>query len=208
MESQKGERFLCSNEVMNGNVSENGHIAKDEPKEGKLMNNLQATDNKLSKETDKFIESNLRKCDLMDIKNNKVAEKTFDELLIYVGQFGRFQWFIFIALAMTSVSATWHNLIHVFTGAVPNFQCASAVDNIGANSSSGFLMRQLAINKTIGSEYVHSSNTTPEQCERAMGNTSSGDIHGAIPCTSWTYDTTQYSSSIVTEVSTLYALIS
>jgi hypothetical protein len=197
---------------------ENGNLAECMTEQDNLINSNSSVNSKLVAATlaanSTFTEDKLAEASRLTNSNEAyvTGKKTFDGLLIHhLGQFGRFQWFLFLSLAVAAVAATWHNLIHVFTGAVPNFQCTHLVHRLTTNLTSGTSNNSVQSYNTLenlegstdydylGYPDTNTSQVTVDQCNRVIDNTST-----TVPCLQWIYDTSQYKSSIVTEVSVCF----
>ena len=55
----------------------------------------------------------------------EMAPTSFDDLLVkYVGEFGLYQKLMYIVLTVSASGVTIHNMIQIYTGAVPDFTCS------------------------------------------------------------------------------------
>lgn len=148
----------------------------------------------------------------------KDSANDFDALLTYhVGGFGRYQKFLFLTLSMVAVGVAWHNLLHVFTGAELAHLCASGrrqhlepgsdTSHYSSNQTLSFF--EVTLNEIT--PYNESVSRGNERCFYRYGSNETLDNKTAdvtVACQRWVYDTSQYTSSVVSEVSlqSIYSL--
>ena len=141
----------------------------------------------------------------------EAVQKDPDEVLYLVGQFGLYQRLLFLTMGLTAVGVSFHNLLQVFTGAVPIHMCNYNRTMYTYISQGNNIYKYKDVNVTMWDERsVEDKYWLAKRCElydNRLSNTSSherpekkGINTGAIKCTSWDFDTSQYHTSIATEV--------
>ncbi|KAK7791369.1 hypothetical protein R5R35_007908 [Gryllus longicercus] len=122
----------------------------------------------------------------------------FDDVLVRLGVFGRYQKRVYLLLCLPAISCALHKLAGVFLLAKANHRCqlpceetnaSYQLDNGVWNTSYPWDYKA----KTWSSCYRLDANFTPGTCMSGGGNTS-------MPCDGgWVYDRSKYHSSVVTE---------
>ncbi|GLG96477.1 Carcinine transporter [Gryllus bimaculatus] len=122
----------------------------------------------------------------------------FDDVLVRLGVFGRYQKRVYLLLCLPAISCALHKLAGVFLLAKANHRCqlpceetnaSYQLDNSVWNTSYPWDYKA----KTWSSCYRLDANFTPGTCMSGGGNTS-------MPCDGgWVYDRSKYHSSVVTE---------
>ena len=139
----------------------------------------------------------------------------YDEILKTVGEFGPYQRKVLLILCFLVFPTAIQNLGYIFWAHRPDYVCDVTRPDILANVSQA-LWRNLTLpfEKTADDTWAHS------QCERYDVNLTSinnandvlflvrerqvrddADDTSTLPCDSWAYDTSQFKSTIVSEVS-------
>ena len=131
----------------------------------------------------------------------------FDDLLIQVGEFGRYQRWVYFALCLVAIPAAFNNLAIVFLAGVPDHWCS--VPSLDKFNLSHEARMNLSIPKeTRDGASVYSqcemydvdfSNLTTSGIQVLMRN-GNGSNFPTRACESWTYDYSQYTSTITDQV--------
>ncbi|XP_060648114.1 organic cation transporter-like protein [Drosophila nasuta] len=102
----------------------------------------------------------------------------YDEVIVQLGDFGRYQKIIFLLIALTSIPVAFHKLAGVFLLAKPDFRCALPSDPPNASYALASELKELAYSAQDncayyqvdiadnGSYYRNPNQTTPQQCTR------------------------------------------
>ena len=134
----------------------------------------------------------------------------YDDLLLFIGEFGIFQRIIIILVSLVGIQASFANMSIVFLAAVPAHFCN--IPSLSHLNLSEDVLKNLTIpiEKKDGEEFYskcqmydrnYSSWTMSDVTEalsEGPGNTSKIDCPNG-----WIYDKSTYQSTIVTEVSFL-----
>ena len=110
---------------------------------------------------------------------------TFDDILIKLGQFGRYQRRVYFLLFIPTIFSAMHKLSWVFLGATPLHRCQLPFEENNATTYDIWEMKNwIPTNKD--DEY--------DQCERYVDPS---DHTTKVPCESWVYDKSTFGSSAV-----------
>ncbi|EDW43464.1 GM26579 [Drosophila sechellia] len=117
----------------------------------------------------------------------------YDEAIIHLGDFGRYQKIIYFLICLTSIPVAFHKLAGVFLLAKPDFRCALPFEN----GSSYELPTHL----------LNLSYPQNERCSYYDVDYTEEYLNGSIPrssndtktCSSYVYDRSKYLNSAVTE---------
>uniref|UniRef100_A0A8D0DCB6 Si:dkey-119m7.4 n=1 Tax=Sander lucioperca TaxID=283035 RepID=A0A8D0DCB6_SANLU len=114
----------------------------------------------------------------------------FDEIICLIGGFGKFQKILYVWICLPQIFLAFHNLVSVFTEAVPPHLCSSSSPAAGAPASSYFNFSHLDGRPEL-------SCTVPLNHSGAVAL---GDGHPAGRCQrGWEYSTETFQSTTVTE---------
>ena len=170
-------------ETLQGNKDEQIDNAQNEPdsipKEvDNLLNALPKNDNieKISKEE--------------DMTSDK--PKTFDDILVHLGEFGRYQKIVYFLLFMPTIFSAMHKMAWVFLGAKVNHRCRLPSESI-VHPDFTTLPYQSKVN--ISNRFTwDEDNNRFDQCSWIDDNKKE------LPCDNgWIYDRTTFGSSAVME---------
>ena len=122
---------------------------------------------------------------------------SFDDVLVqYAGQFGFYQRLLYVCISVLASGTAVHNLVHVFAADTPKYWCISVTSYPYENKSSiAFLFN--STNSTNLIQYNVSDLLDTEQDEDQCYFPNATHQY----CQTFEYDTSQYSSTIVSEVS-------
>lgn len=131
---------------------------------------------------------------------------TFAKLLEQVGGMGRFQVINVILLTLPIILLASHNLLQNFTAAIPDHRCRDPVnDTCGANATESLKCKDF-----LRASILMDSNWTLQKCHRfttkwlSLNSNTTGpqDREETVETCldGWIYDTTVFTSTIVTEV--------
>ncbi|XP_039494150.1 organic cation transporter-like protein [Drosophila santomea] len=117
----------------------------------------------------------------------------YDEAIVHLGDFGRYQKIIYSLICLTSIPVAFHKLAGVFLLAKPDFRCALPFENGSTYELSPHLWNL--------------SYPQDERCSYYDVDYSAAYLNGSIPrssnntksCTSYVYDRSKYLNSAVTE---------
>ena len=131
-----------------------------------------------------------------------------DSVLKKIGEFGPFQKRLYFLLCLVSIPAAFHNLGYVFWAARPDHWCALP-DLVSPDVARLNQSEQIALSiPSEGEEDLLSkcliydlnyANLSDEDIREAVGRKNRSE--STRSCSQWNYDTSQYKSTIVTEVS-------
>ena len=114
----------------------------------------------------------------------------FEKLLHKIGGFGRYQIVLYISVSLVAIGVVWHNMMQVFTAAIPAHECL--VEGIEKNRTvSG------GVRVSVGSCDVTFHNRTFIENSSDSFNDSIGET---VKCSRWIFSTDFYSDTIATEV--------
>lgn len=119
----------------------------------------------------------------------------FDKVLGHIGEFGRYQVLVTLLLAFVKLPCALHAVASVFEAAVPDFTCdvTAGATNAKASSFDGDDRDACAMYGTeIGIDPFSPNDT--------VNYTSNGLQNETATCNTFRYDTSVFTSTIVTEV--------
>ncbi|XP_047110116.1 organic cation transporter protein-like [Schistocerca piceifrons] len=122
----------------------------------------------------------------------------YDDILKYLGEFGRYQKRIYFFLCLPAIFCVTHKLANVFLQAKTKHRCRLPYEM----DNSTYVMAPEVINMTIPWD---TAAKTWSSCQRLDANFTQEYFDAGIPtnntvdCESWIYDTTTYKSSAVME---------
>ncbi|GAB6033586.1 hypothetical protein CHUAL_013589 [Chamberlinius hualienensis] len=121
----------------------------------------------------------------------------FDELVVYLGEFGPYQKKIYFLLCYPMLVSAFQKLMWVFVAADLQYMC-DPTDSDSDNTTNGIDYH----NKTFwnSSPPWNYGNQTWDKCKIYAINQSKIDgASSGTECSSWIYDTSQYSNSVVSD---------
>ncbi|EDW16686.1 organic cation transporter-like protein [Drosophila mojavensis] len=114
----------------------------------------------------------------------------YDEVIVQLGDFGRYQKIIYVLICLTSIPVAFHKLAGVFLLAKPEFRCALPTDVDGASYELPAQLQQLAYPEKDSCAYYEVAYTNGSY--HRLSNSSQS-------CTRYIYDQSKYLNSAVTE---------
>lgn len=114
----------------------------------------------------------------------------YDEVIVQLGDFGRYQKIIYVLICLTSIPVAFHKLAGVFLLAKPDFRCALPTDLDGASYELPAQLRQLAYPAKDSCAYYELAYTNGSY--HRLSNTTQS-------CSRYIYDQSKYLNSAVTE---------
>ncbi|XP_065336997.1 organic cation transporter protein-like isoform X1 [Cloeon dipterum] len=139
-----------------------------------------------------------RKCG--DEKSKKDEEMAFDELLVHLGEFGRYQKRIYLLLCLPAISCALHKLAWVFLAARAPHRCLmpfESAENATFKNIDGFPRNMTLPIDSLTGDW--------SQCERLDSNFTDEYFEGMVPatkhvpCDNYVFDHSKYLSSAVFE---------
>lgn len=129
----------------------------------------------------------------------------FADLLDEVGGFGRFQMIHVILLSIPGLLMACQNLLNNFTAGVPEHHCRIPNITAALNESTSSVLRAFI---PLDSSLALSKCTryTETQWHLITDHTNATELQTESCADGWTYDKTEFSSSIVSEVSCFISL--
>ena len=124
--------------------------------------------------------------------------KTFDDILIQLGEFGRYQRNVYFLLFLPTIFSAMHKMAWVFLGARVNHRCRlpfEANEAEGTTASTINMELKYQSDSNLSTYYKwDTQNDRFEQCSRL------DEQQNEIPCDhGWVYDRTMFGSSAVME---------
>ena len=129
----------------------------------------------------------------------------FDELLVDIGQFGKYQRIRYFLLCLFSIVAAWHSLNMVFVGATPKNHCQLPdVSNFTLGSLTVKELETVFIPPSTDC-FIYNVSQTLDVWRRAQGNITALAVLGVnrslVTCPQGsTFSTDKYKSTIVSQV--------
>ena len=139
----------------------------------------------------------------------------FDNILVEVGVFGRYQIVLCLLIALTGIPSAWHAIGQVFLAAKTDHWCAvpesQSLNCSSLESDCLELQKELTLPSTVDED----GNTVYSECERYLNARSSpeqgvsnltdgqddGWTNETIECDAgWEYDRSQYKTTIIQDV--------
>uniref|UniRef100_A0A8C1WUE3 Solute carrier family 22 member 6 n=1 Tax=Cyprinus carpio TaxID=7962 RepID=A0A8C1WUE3_CYPCA len=114
----------------------------------------------------------------------------FADLLDEVGGFGRFQMIHVTLLSIPGLLMASQNLLNNFTAGVPEHHCRIPNITAALNESTAALLRAFI---------PLDSSLTPSRCSHRPSHTNASELQTEACAEGWTYDKTEFISSIVSE---------
>lgn len=150
-----------------------------------------------SEEADKLIKQLPKNDDSEnDIKVEEMTSdepKTFDDVLIHLGEFGRYQKIIYFLLFMPTIFSAMHKMSWVFLGAKVNHRCRLPFESVDDNSNNNQILYHSSTNLSDYYKWDEDNNRF-DQCSWIDEN------KNELPCDNgWIYDRTTFGSSAVME---------
>ena len=135
----------------------------------------------------------------------------YDELVSrYIGDFGRFQWLVFLLASLEEVSYAFYSLIPVFIANTPPHWCATPVDsfsNCTLEERRQFAIPETCNNVECSFDSCHmyarnySATSTDDVCPTTNGSASVNlTVLEQRGCEVWSYGAAFYSDTAVVEV--------
>ncbi|KAH8381363.1 hypothetical protein KR093_003478, partial [Drosophila rubida] len=115
----------------------------------------------------------------------------YDEVIVQLGDFGRYQKIIYLLIALTSIPVAFHKLAGVFLLAKPDFRCALPTDPPNASYALPAELKQLAYSPQDSCVYY--------QLDTAANGSHYRSSEQPQRCSSYVYDRSTYLNSAYTE---------
>lgn len=127
----------------------------------------------------------------------------YDDVLAYLGDFGKYQQIIYFLICLTSITCAFHKLAGVFLLAKPDFRCVLPFE-LATNQTIQYELPEnvlkLAFPKAlVGDNYQSCSYYNLEYTEEYLNRTEPIYTNETKQCSQYVYDQTKYLNSAVTE---------
>lgn len=128
----------------------------------------------------------------------------YDEVILYIGEFGRYQCLIYFLLSFTAIPYALHFMVGVFLEAETKFRCLLPFEDSGNASY------RLSINITSLAYPWDNDTNDWSRCQRYDINWTGHEnfdftpTNKTVECYSFAYDKSTYDATTVTEVSRWY----
>ena len=116
----------------------------------------------------------------------------YDDLLVELGEFGRYQKFLYFLVCLVALTSAFHSMNMVFVGPVPDHHCKLPHDD-GLPAQWQNLTDTELKNVSIPWTLVDGRQVL-DQCQITSPNDSE------LACTEWWYSKEHYNTTIVSEV--------
>uniref|UniRef100_A0A1A9VYD9 Major facilitator superfamily (MFS) profile domain-containing protein n=1 Tax=Glossina austeni TaxID=7395 RepID=A0A1A9VYD9_GLOAU len=127
----------------------------------------------------------------------------YDDVLIRLGDFGKYQKIIYFLICLTSIICAFHKLAGVFLLAKPDYRCLLPFEDPNSNATEYELkgnIKHLAYPKdTLSDKYVSCRYYNVDYSEEYLNQSEPFLGNGSRPCERYVYDKSKYLNSAVTE---------
>ena len=131
-----------------------------------------------------------------------------DSLFSVIGECGLYQWFLVILLSLPTFSGAFYSMGYVYLVRTPDYWCKVPYLQSGPLNVSHEGFMNLSIEWEQGTErkighsqcYMHQGNFSSSKAEEVIYETQN---YTSVLCTQWEYATSEITSSIISQVSTV-----
>ncbi|XP_041350867.1 organic cation transporter protein-like [Gigantopelta aegis] len=122
----------------------------------------------------------------------------FDDVFQYIGDFGKYQKFVYFTAVSIAIASAFHALIVVFSVTEPKSRCAIPGVSNDTYASQGESHERL-LDLTIPWDVNVDGVPERSRCKRFDYNVTDSDVKRVVDCDAWVYDKTVFEETVTSE---------